>query len=174
LPDDHSNCDLVEQSCIRWESDLKAFLLGVLRDTHQVEDAFQRMVVKAIEAAGAVRPDSVRGWLFQIALNEARQIRRQPDTLRDVQLLTESPGRPQSVDSGLISQETLVIVKAAIDRLPDGQKQVMTQRLLLERSFAEIASSLDRPVGTVLTWMHRGLLKLRNDKTLKSFLETGR
>jgi DNA-directed RNA polymerase specialized sigma24 family protein len=35
-------------------------------------------------------------------------------------------------------------------------------------SFAEIASQLERPVGTVLTWMHRGIQRLREHPLLKT------
>ena len=74
---------LVEEACVRWQSELMAFLSGVLKNGHLAEDAFQKMVIRAIEAAESARSETLRGWLFRIALNEARQLRRarQRDTV---------------------------------------------------------------------------------------------
>ena len=61
---------------MEYERDLRAFLVGILRDHHLADDVLQKSVVKAIEASSAVNPATVRGWLFQIALNEAREFKR--------------------------------------------------------------------------------------------------
>ena len=47
---------MVEGSCVQWEADLKVFLLGVLKNRDLAEDAFQKMVIRAIESAQTARP----------------------------------------------------------------------------------------------------------------------
>jgi RNA polymerase sigma-70 factor (ECF subfamily) len=173
LDDDTSKRILVEQSCIRWERELKAFLLGVMRDVHQIEDAYQRTCVRAMQSCESVVPATIRGWLFRIALNEARQMRRRDrrvaTVFEDLATFPDAAGGPRGlVELGVVSQEFTSHLAAAIASLPDGQREVLRMRLVAGESFAEIASQLERPVGTVLTWMHRGLLRLREHPLLKT------
>lgn len=91
---------MIQDSCVQWEADLKVFLLGVLKNRDLAEDAFQKMVIRAIESAQTARPATLRGWLFRIALNEARQyLRQQKRDTRHRERFAE-----QSV-SGLLERE---------------------------------------------------------------------
>lgn len=172
---DQAKRALVERCCLSWESDLRAFLTGVLRDTQLAEEACQRTFVKALEAAATVSEATVRGWLFRIAFNEAQQIRREATRERQrlprLAELAQQHGRQQLVESGLIREEITVAVRSAIRRLPRGQQQVVRERLIEGRAFSDIAERLDCPLGTVLTWMRRGLERLRQDARLRSALE---
>lgn len=172
---------LVEQACMNWESDLRAFLAGILRNCHSLDDAFQRTVVRAIEAADSVRRETLRGWLFKIALNEARQILR--DNRRDVfvqdRLISEENGRvwgiagaaSGAVDSGIVSEEIGAAIRRSLGRLPIEQQEVIRRRIYDEQTFSQISEDLNLPLGTVLTWMRRGLQRLREDSALKSLTE---
>ncbi len=170
---------MVERACIRWEADLKGFLLGVLRDSHLAEDVFQKTVIKAMGAADSVRQETLRGWLFQVALNEARQHQR--EHIRDVkhreklaeQLATEQQSRLTARDSqwmqnvGALNAELVDAIRESVSKLSPDQQQVIQMRVSEGLTFAEIATRLDQPLGTVLTWMRRGLERLRQDRTLQ-------
>ena len=56
--------------------DLKAFLIGVLRDRDLAADALQSTFTKTIESGHTAREESLKGWLFRVAFNEAMAIRR--------------------------------------------------------------------------------------------------
>lgn len=170
---------MVEQGCVLWESELKLFLFGVLRDRHRVDDIFQKTVVKAIEAADSARPESLRGWLFRIALNEARQLGR--ERRRDIihrakhaeQLAAEQPHRLSAVDErwladvGLLNEEIVTAIRRSLVKLPSEQQEVIRRRIYEGQTFAEIATQMRLPLGTVLTWMRRGLMKLKEDSALR-------
>ncbi len=171
---------LVEAACVDWQADLMVFLLGVLRDRHQAEDAFQKMVVRAIEAAESAHPETLRGWLFRIALNEARQIQREQRRNRShVERFAEQKtvDRIQAVDAdllvevGLLSEELVQSIQRSLIRLPAEQQEVIRRRMYEGLTFAEIAAQMNQPLGTVLTWMRRGLQRLREDSGLRSFLD---
>ena len=163
----------VEQACVDYERDLRAFLIGVLRDHHLADDAFQKMVIKAIEAASAVNPETLRGWLFQIALNEAREIKRQ--TARRGRLeraVWESAPADAQTDLTdgfirLITEEDKEAVRTALARLEDKYRQVVTRRIYQGQTFAVIAQEMNKPLGTVLTWMRRALMELREMSELR-------
>src|SRR5262245_6065301 len=60
----------------RYEEVLFPFLLGILRDHHQAEDALQETFVRALERLDGIDPDHLRGWLFTVAYHQALLVRR--------------------------------------------------------------------------------------------------
>ncbi len=165
---------LVEEECVRWQTELTAFLVGVLKNRHLAEDAFQKMVIKAIEAAESARQETLRGWLFRIALNEARQIQRerQRDTFHYGRLAEQWPSNCTGLvaESGLMDDDTVQLIQKSLKKLSVEQQNVIRRRIYYGQTFAEIADEMNLPLGTVLTWMRRGLLKLKEDAGLKSLV----
>ena len=163
---------LVEQACVEFERDLKAFLMGILRDGHVVDDAFQRTVVKAMESANQVQVATVRGWLFQIALNEARMLKR-TDTRRNRlnrpawEVAEANRSLSPEGSAAAVSSETAAVVNQALNSLPENYRAVVERRIQQNKTFAEIAEELNKPIGTILTWMRRALAQLRDNKTLE-------
>lgn len=173
--------EMIEEACVRWEVDLKTFLAGVLHDRHLAEDAFQKTVVRAIETDRAGRQDTLRGWLFQVALNEARQIRReirreagQRQKLVDLNVGLQGEqhsGRVSDlkwmVEAVLLSDDLAVAVRRSLAKLPTDQQEVVRRRIYEGQGFAEIAADMKLPLGTVLTWMRRALMRLKEDTGLR-------
>lgn len=172
---DREKRDLVERACLAMEKDLKVFLGGVLRDSHRAEDALQRTVVKAIEAAESVNPGTIRGWLFRIALNEAREMKRgmarQGRLLQKIQDLVQQSSDPDSDDGfrKALSEEQKDCIDRALNQLSPDYREVVIRRIQHNQTFATIAEDLNKPLGTVLTWMRRALIELRENDELKDF-----
>lgn len=171
---------IVMSACVQWESDLKGFLLGVLRNREQADDVFQKSVIKAIESADSARRETLRGWLFRIALNEARQFRRHQK--RDSQHLRQfseqftgdSEGHPETewmLHAKVVNEETVRLIQQSLFRLPEEQQEVIRRRIYDNQTFEDIAKSMQRPLGTVLTWMRRALLRLRLDSGLRAYTD---
>ncbi len=176
----------VEAACLQLQKTLKLFLLGLLRQPQLAEDAYQRTFVQAIQAAQAVRLPTLKGWLFRIALNEALGILREQKRLNSPlpnssegsvspELLSTHSGlagtaepEPQQL---LLREEVRQAVRESLKSLPADQQQVIHRRIYEGKTFAEIAADMNLPLGTVLTWMRRGLLRLREDRKLKQFLD---
>ena len=170
----------VEQACVSLAGEVGDFLRGILRDRHLVEDTWQKTVVRAIESSESVRLGTIRGWLFRIALNEARAILRERSRLPSSTELSEGVARGQRsgmdyrelpMDQQLIREELRVALRASLELLPVDQREVIRRRVYLEMSFAEIAADMKVPLGTVLTWMRRGVVKLREDRALQKLLQ---
>src|SRR5271166_2629504 len=60
----------------RYETPLFQFLIGILRDHHQAEDALQETWCRALERLDGVDPDHFRGWLFTVAYHQAMLCKR--------------------------------------------------------------------------------------------------
>lgn len=62
--------------------------------------------------------------------------------------------------------ETWETMDAAIRRLPDYLRQVTHLRVLEELDYDEIAVIVDRPVTIVRSYIHKGIARLRADRTV--------
>jgi RNA polymerase sigma factor (sigma-70 family) len=153
--------------------ELRRLALGVLRDPHLAADAVQSAFVKAIEQ-GHTAKESLRGWLFRVVLNEALALKRRQGVdqraLNKLNWLAEcghdardcassnNRGRP---DEQACQREDNERVRAALETLPDEQRQIVWMRLYEQKTFAVIAKELHVPLGTVLWRMQAAVKKLR-------------
>jgi RNA polymerase sigma factor (sigma-70 family) len=165
---------LVERACVDNERDLRAFLNGVLHNSQLTEDAFQQTVVKAIESSSAVDSTKIRGWLFRIALNVARDAKRnvgrEERSQRAVHELTLARTTDNIHDAvaHLITKEEQHLLQQALNRLKPDHREVVIRRIQQDQTFVEIAEELNRPLGTILTWMRRALSELREMNIVRS------
>ena len=154
--------------------ELRAFLLGVLRNDDLAAEALQATWVKAVERGHEAQPETRRGWLFRVALNEALVLKRrgrvqeksfralaQSDAKRH-----ESPGgsatRDESPEGFVLRAELVEQVRLALEDLSLEQRQVVRMRISDNKTFAVIASELKIPLGTALTRMRLAMEKLRD------------
>ena len=146
----------------RYETPLFQFLVGMLRDHHQAEDALQETWCRALTHLDGVDCDHLRGWLFTVAYHQAMLIRRKgkgkiaPATSPSVRV-DPAPG-PRAEAERL---EEAVRLRQLLEHLPPAQREVVRQRIYEGKKFREIAEALDCPLNTALARMHEGLKRLR-------------
>jgi RNA polymerase sigma-70 factor, ECF subfamily len=146
----------------RYEAPVFQFLVGMLRDHHQAEDALQETFVRALERLDGVDPHHLRGWLFTVAYHQAMLARRRqkkyfPCPLGRNGAADPAPGPPRQAEQG----EDARRMRELLDRLPPAQREVIRQRVYEGKRFREIAAALDCPLNTALARMHEGLKRLR-------------
>lgn len=130
------------------------------------EEAAQDGFVKAWRALGRFREGApFRPWLLRIVANEARNRRRSAGRRAHLALraATEqvSGDAAPSPESALLSAETRERLLAAVEALPDDQREMVSLRYFVGLSEREVAESLDLPVGTVKSRTSRALERLR-------------
>lgn len=144
--------------------ELRRLALGVLHDAHLAADVVQATFAKAIEQ-GHTAEESLRGWLFRVALNEALAMRRrqgvQARAFDKLAWWQSEKGENHEPPDIVSRREDVVRAKAALDSLPSEQRQVITMRLYEQKTFAVISRELATPLGTVLWRMQAGLKRLR-------------
>jgi RNA polymerase sigma-70 factor (ECF subfamily) len=132
------------------------------------DDVVQEAFVKAYRSLWSFRDGAeFRPWLLRIVINESRNLHRGQSRRSDrerrvvreaARLVTDSD--PAEV---AVSEERREALLAAIRTLPEGLREVVTCRYLLELSETETAESLDIPNGTVKSRLRRGLARLREE-----------
>ena len=147
----------------RHGDELRRFILGVTRDPDLTADVVQATLAKALECGHEARPETLKGWIFQVAFHEALAIRRRSKTGGLALRKLADAGRSADAlpDSLLLREETASTVRKALHSLPGSQREVVIARVYDGKSFAQIASDAGLPLGTVLTRMRLALDKLR-------------
>ncbi len=128
------------------------------------QDLVQEVLLRVRRGLETYRPGSLEGWLSRITTNtfldEARRRQRRP-----VDLLPEEPDRvvPPSVaaDDALAAEVLPDDVQDALRELPDEYRAAVVMCDVVGLSYQEISDSLDVPVGTVRSRIHRGRAMLR-------------
>lgn len=132
-------------------------------DAQLAEDAAQETFLRAWQNLAAYRPGTLlRNWLYRIAVNAGTDMLRKerrilPDDIEDLNLTDRRPGLET-----LVSQnERTRLVQNAILSLPEASRAVLVLREYEGLSYQEISSTLDIPVGTVMSRLNyaRNLLK---------------
>ena len=127
-----------------------------------------------------------KSWLFRIAMNRLRdEMRRRKRHARptDMSPAASSRGSEENNAGGWAGDESQItgntslkserpedvasrneqiqLLKDAVDQLEEADREIMYLRHTAGLSFAEIADTLDKPIGTVLARSHRAVKKLR-------------
>jgi RNA polymerase sigma-70 factor (ECF subfamily) len=143
------------------------------RDSHRAEDLVQETYLRAFRSAGEFDLQSfgIRPWLIRILHNlhvsRGQRERRQPASLDDEQLVDsastgDSGPQPTSTWDGMDQQ-----LKRAFETLPEEYRTVMQLWAIEELSYKEISDSLEIPLGTVMSRLHRARQRL--SEQLKDF-----
>ena len=104
-----------------------------------------------------------KAWLFRIATNKAndhwRSAGREKAAKQGLRLVTEeeAPAAGARLEGSEQEQQLL----AAIEKLPENQKQIVMLRYYSGMKFVEIAAMLGCPLNTALGRMHKAMLKLK-------------
>ena len=127
------------------------------------EDAAQETFIRAWQNLPNYRPQtSLRNWLYRIAFNAGMDMIRKnrrivPDDINEMRLADDQP----SLEAAVAERERAKLVQGAILSLPDASRAVLVLREYEGLSYQEISSTLDIPVGTVMSRLNyaRKLLK---------------
>ena len=144
--------------------ELRNFLMGVLRDAATVQDVLQATFVKLLERGGTADEESRKAWLFKVAFNQAREHQRRGATGQ--RILREKIAPRETDDSEpsehFVRFETVEQVQIALTQLSPKQLEVVRLRIYDGLKFADIAETLQLPLGTVLSRMRTAMEKLRD------------
>lgn len=140
--------------------------LRILNDRQASEDALQEAYVKIWRSAG--RFDAKRAspitWLATIARNTAIDRKRSGGNRIMVSddAIKEMASDERSALENLESQEDTNVLNKCLDSLEARQRNVIRTAFFEGHSYNELAQKLDKPLGTVKSWVRRGLKRLKD------------
>ncbi len=166
-----SRSDAPEDRIPTWEEiarDHGRFLYTVayrLTGNHDdAQDLVQDVLIRVNRGLATYRPGSLEGWLSRITTN-AFLDRVRAKKRRPLDALPDDPERvlpaSASADEALARAQLPDDVQAALLDLPEDYRAAVVLCDVVGFSYQEIAESLDLPVGTVRSRIHRGRGRLR-------------
>lgn len=136
---------------------LFAIVLRILGDRAHAEDVLQEVFVRIWRRAGSYDParGAPMAWLGRIARNaafDALATRRNDDTIEaaDRPELAVAPVDPPDARLG-----------QCMKQLPADQARAITEAYTYGLSHGELALRLNAPLGTVKSWINRGMASLK-------------
>jgi RNA polymerase sigma-70 factor (ECF subfamily) len=132
-------------------------------DVELAEDAAQDAFIRVWLNLSFFRPGtSFRNWIYRIAVNAALDfLRREPKIpAADVESLTMADPLA-GPEAAFLQKERTVIVQKAILSLTEASREVLVLREYGGLSYQEIASTLDIPLGTVMSRLNYARERLK-------------
>jgi RNA polymerase sigma factor (sigma-70 family) len=153
---------------------LRNFIRRRVPDQSDAEDILQEVFSELVEAYRMMKPlEQVTAWLFRVARNritdlfrsKKREASREPavttedgETLQWEDLLPSPDAGPESAYARSVLLEEM---DAALDELPEQQREVFVAHEFLGYSFKEIAEQTGVSMNTLLSRKHYAVLHLR-------------
>jgi RNA polymerase sigma factor (sigma-70 family) len=169
----------------REQSRLRNFIRWRVPDPRDAEDILQDVFYELVEANRLLVPiEHVTGWLFRVARNRITDLfrKKKPEGLEDSAFGEEDEERVRwedllpSAEAGpeaLYARNVLLDeIDAALEELPEEQREVFMAHELEGRSFKEMAAESGVSVNTLLSRKRYAVLHLR--ERLQSIYEESR
>ncbi len=134
----------------------------------EAEDVVQTTYVKVLSGqAHYAGRSSFRTWLFGVVRLTALERRRREASIQQrADRLAEGwvpePDAPLAPDEALVEREQANRLRAALDELPERQREVVHLVFYQGLSVAEAATAMDVSLGSARTHYHRGKERLRS------------
>jgi len=148
--------------------------LRVLRQEALAEEALQDAFVAIWHAASTYQPHlaAPATWMTTIVRNKALDVRRRQQasvesdgeqyademSMDSLAMMQEAASGPQ--EHMQMSRDAQALARC-LETLAGRQRQAICMAYLYDLSHTEVAAQLDAPLGTVKTWIRRGLERLR-------------
>lgn len=143
----------------RHQSSVRGYLRHLTRGDHALgDDLAQEVFIRAYRGLSGYRGETVfQSWLLGIAHNLWRNAQRKQRT----QVELSETGPECLVPDDTRQTDLRADLGAALDRLPDDERNALHLGYARGLSHPEIAATLGCPLGTVKTHLARGKEKLR-------------
>ncbi len=160
----------------RYERPVFSLLYRMVRDRALAEDLAQETFIKVLNGIKSYKPEfRFSSWIFKIANNAAiDHIRRRsldtlsldgapdaetPEAMKATAIQLDAKGETPLQE--LENRELGSAIERAIGRLRPEYRACILLRHVEGYSYEEIADTLDLPLGTVKTYIHRARNELR-------------
>jgi RNA polymerase sigma factor (sigma-70 family) len=165
----------ISEAIHREQPRLRNFIRRRVLNREDAEDILQDVFYEFVEAYRMMQPvEQATAWLFRVARNRIIDLfrkkqreasRPEPSPLSDdgeiLQLEELLPSPDAGPDAAYARSVLLDELDAALDELPEGQRDVFIAHELMGCSFKELAAQTGLSINTLLSRKHYAVLHLR-------------
>jgi RNA polymerase sigma factor (sigma-70 family) len=148
-----------DQQLLTWVPRLRRYARALAGNRDDADDLVQDTLERAWARSALWRSVAdMRGWLFGIMHNlHVDGVRRPRVATQAIDDDTPELAAPPTQGDRL----AVLDLQAALDALPIEQKEILLLVALEDMAYADIAQTLGIPIGTVMSRLSRGRLRLR-------------
>lgn len=158
----------------KYKNLLFGLIVSILNDREEAEDCLQEVFTRLWEKADYFDSEKGRAYTFIVTMARNKAIDRTrskqfkhadlaDNTINDFTFIPESDEK--NPHENMEFRERAVIVRNALQNLPEKEREVLVVSYYKGLSQSQIAEKLDIPLGTVKYRMRQGMLKLRETIT---------
>lgn len=158
-----------ENTALQHMGALYSAALRMARDKTEAEDLVQDTYLRAYRFFDRFQPGtSVKAWLFKIlrntCINNFKKRSKTPEQVdfEKLRLLEEEPVSPDDPEEEILYRFYHDELMRAIEALPEEFRLVILLSDVEGLSYKETAEIVERPIGTVMSRLHRGRRLLRS------------
>ncbi len=167
VPDRPLDQAIVAECHVAFSKMLERYAWAIVRDWSLAADVVQTGFAALSRFGGDVAPEARKSWLFRVVHREAVRVRdRQKPYMQSSSDSTSSVFEKRTSYeihplSKMADQEEVEQLTRLIGELPKEQRDVLRLRFFENMTFAEIAETMQTPIGTALSRMRLALARLR-------------
>lgn len=139
------------------------FMLYRMVSSHEdASDLMQKTFIKAFTGLRSFeRRSSFKTWLYQIAINLAKNVYRDRGRFQQVPIDDVIIKKNPKTLESLIRNENRLLLRKALADLPEKQRLTLMFRIQEEKKFEEIADIMKCSIGTAKANYHHAVQKLK-------------
>ena len=151
-----------DELVLKYQKPLYSLLYRMVSNHEDASDILQKTFIKAFTGLGSFeRRSSFKTWLYQIAINLAKNVYRDRALVQYVDIDSVVIGKNPRTLETLISKENRLLVRQALLGLPEKQRITLILRVQEGKKFEEIAGIMKCSVGTSKANFHHAVQKLK-------------
>ena len=147
---------------IKYQKPLYSLLYRMVSSHEDAADLLQKAFIKAFTGLGSFEQrSSFKTWLYQIAINLAKNVYRDRSRAEYVPIDNVVIRRNPRTLEALIVKENRTLLRQAVAGLPEKQRITLLLRIQEDKKFEEIADIMKCSVGTAKANYHHAVQKLK-------------
>ena len=151
-----------DELVLKYQKPLYSLLYRMVSNHEDAADLLQNAFVKAFKGLGSFEGrSSFKTWLYQIAINLAKNVYRERSRAEFVQIENVVIRRNPRTLEALIVKENRMLLRQALSGLPEKQRMTLLLRIQEDKKFEEIAGIMKCSVGTAKANYHHAVQKLK-------------
>lgn len=151
-----------DELVVKYQKPLYSLLYRMLSNHDDVSDVLQKTFVKAFTGLRSFeRRASFKTWLYQIAINLAKNVYRDRKRVEHVDIDDVIIRKNPRTLETLIHNESRMLMRQALSDLPEKQRMTLILRAQEGKKFVEIAAIMKCSLGTAKANYHHAVQKLK-------------
>ena len=151
-----------DELVLKYQKPLYSLLYRMVSNREDAADLLQKAFVKAFTGLGSFEQrSSFKTWLYQIAINLAKNVYRDRSRAEYVPIDDVVIRRNARILETLIVKENRALLRQALAGLPEKQRITLLLRIQEDKKFEEIAGIMKCSIGTSKANYHHAMQKLK-------------